>query len=216
MWGGGVRSSCGCRRARRGAGQAHPCVDAPLALLPSPRAGSQVLQDAAARALWLLAKGDKKCLGPDAGLLGCEPLHLAKALAGLIEVAEAEEVRGRGGLCCRECMGVEAGGTQHSRRQRCKCCWRALGADACALGLLQARVQQDLDAGFDSGRSDSGSEGGGGGLPPATPTAADICHAEEASLLLKALAAAYPEVQTLVDARDVPLGRHSSSACCIS
>lgn len=75
-------------------------------------------------------------------------------------------------------------------------------------------MQQDLDAGLDAARSDSGSEGGAGGPPPVTPTAADICHAEEAGLLLKALAGAYPEVQTLVDAKDVQLARRGS-ACVI-
>lgn len=52
-----------------------------------------MLQDAAARALWLLVKGDKKCLAAEEGLLGCDPLQLAGQLVGLIEAAEAEEVR---------------------------------------------------------------------------------------------------------------------------
>lgn len=47
------------------------------------------------------------------------------------------------------------------------------------------------------------------------PPAADICHAEEASALLKALAAAHPEVEQLVEEREVPIARHSSQKCCI-
>ena len=59
----------------------------------SRTAGSSVLQDSAARALWLLIKSDKKCLAREEGLLGCEPLQLAGQLIALIETAEAEEVR---------------------------------------------------------------------------------------------------------------------------
>ncbi|PRW20948.1 peptidase S8 isoform A [Chlorella sorokiniana] len=132
--------------------------------------GSSVLQDSAARALWLLIKGDRKCLAREEGLLGCDPLQLAGQLIALIETAEAEE----------------------------------------------ARVQRDLDD-LDGGGSGyaSGSDEDARPLAPAvTPTAADICHAEEAGHVLKALAVAHPEVQTLLDARDVPLAR-TSSGCCI-
>lgn len=61
--------------------------------LPAIAAGSSVLQDSAARALWLLIKGDKKCLAREQGLLGCDPLQLAGQLVALLETAEAEEVR---------------------------------------------------------------------------------------------------------------------------
>lgn len=52
-----------------------------------------MLQDSAARALWLLIKSDKKCLAREEGLSGCDPLQLAGQLIALIETAEAEEVR---------------------------------------------------------------------------------------------------------------------------
>lgn len=82
--------------------------------------------------------------------------------------------------------------------------------------LLQARVQRDLDEldGGGSGYASGSDEDARPVAPAVTPTAADICHAEEAGHVLKALAAAHPEVQTLLDARDVPLA-HSSSGCCI-
>lgn len=50
------------------------------------------VRDAAVRALWLLVKGDKKCLAGEEGLLGCDPSALAGQLIALIEAAEAEEV----------------------------------------------------------------------------------------------------------------------------
>lgn len=80
----------------------------------------------------------------------------------------------------------------------------------------QARLQRDLDE-LDGGGSGyaSGSDDDARPVAPAlTPTAADICHAEEAGQLLKALAAVHAEVQTLLDARDVPLAR-GTSGCCI-
>ena len=66
-------------------------------------AGSQEVQDVAARALWLLAKDDKKCLAAEQGLLGCEASALARMLVQLIEVADAEEVGGWVGCWGGEC-----------------------------------------------------------------------------------------------------------------
>jgi hypothetical protein len=50
---------------------------------------------------------------------------------------------------------------------------------------------------------------------PAELEPADICHAGEASELLRALAAAFPEVKALVEDRAVPLPRHGGQRCCI-
>ncbi|EFN56036.1 hypothetical protein CHLNCDRAFT_145475 [Chlorella variabilis] len=129
--------------------------------------GSQEVQDVAARALWLLAKDDKKCLAAEQGLLGCEASALARMLVQLIEVADAEE----------------------------------------------ARQREEEDGGAGSG-AEGDAPGGAAGVVGGPP-AADICHAEEASALLKALAAAHPEVEQLVEEREVPIARHSSQKCCI-
>lgn len=72
-------------------------------------------------------------------------------------------------------------------------------------------MREELDAAVDSGDERGYS---GDAYPAVTPTAADICHAEEASALLRALAAGHPRLQRLVLERDVPLGRPSH--CCIS
>lgn len=80
---------------------------------------------------------------------------------------------------------------------------------------MQARAQDDLDAA--AGGSDSGSDAGGGGgfgARPAPPNAVEICHAEEASSLLRDLARCSDEVAALVAEREVPLAR-SGSACCM-
>lgn len=71
-----------------------------------------------------------------------------------------------------------------------------------------------LDGGGSGHRSGS-DDGFGGTRLAVTPTAADICHAEEAGQLLRALAAAHRDVQTLLDARDVPLEARGGSGCCI-
>lgn len=50
------------------------------------------MQDSAARALWLLARGDRRCLSAQAGQLACDPAELAQAAIRLLEAAEAQEV----------------------------------------------------------------------------------------------------------------------------
>jgi glyoxylate carboligase len=55
-------------------------------------AGSQEVQDIAARALWLLVKDERSCLAAEGNLLGCDAAKLAAVLAELVEVADAEEV----------------------------------------------------------------------------------------------------------------------------
>lgn len=54
------------------------------------------MQDAAARALWLLARGDDGRLCVESSQLGCDLEDLAKALISLLEAAEAQEVRPAG------------------------------------------------------------------------------------------------------------------------
>jgi hypothetical protein len=78
--------------------------------------------------------------------------------------------------------------------------------------LLQARAREDFGSGGRGGEDDEDAAAAGGA---ATPTAADICHAHEATELLRALAAAHPEVARLVEEREVPLAREGSQRCCI-
>ncbi|PSC76977.1 peptidase S8 [Micractinium conductrix] len=56
--------------------------------------GPLAAQDAAARLLWLLARGERRCLATAEGQLGCEPLALAQVLSRLLEMAE-EQARAR-------------------------------------------------------------------------------------------------------------------------
>ncbi|KAL4433412.1 hypothetical protein ABPG77_010265 [Micractinium sp. CCAP 211/92] len=135
--------------------------------------GPQQVQDAAARALCLLASGDQACLSGQAGQLGCDPIDLAKALIGLLEAAEAQEAS-------RGCF---------------------------------AAAQREAEEG-------SGGEGGGSPRPPdwaaeRGAAEAEVCHAEEASQLLRVLASHHPAVEELVDEREVPTVRNPPS-CCIS
>ncbi|KAL4451624.1 hypothetical protein ABPG75_007286 [Micractinium tetrahymenae] len=127
--------------------------------------GSQQVQDAAARALWLLAKRERACLSGQAGQLGCDPAELAKALIRLLEVAEAQEAQRE----AEEGSAAEEGASPRA---------------------------------FPWAAEQGGAE-------------AEVCHAEEASQLLRALAAHYPDVEALVDEREVPTVRPQAS-CCIS
>ena len=88
---------------------------------------------------------------------------------------------------------------------------------------MQARAREDFGNVYSA--ADEEDEQQRGGLPasaaaaaagaPAAPAVADICHAEEASQLLAALAGLYPDVKRLVEEREVPAVR-STPQCCIS
>jgi hypothetical protein len=83
---------------------------------------------------------------------------------------------------------------------------------------MQARAREDF-GNVDSAADDEDEQQQGGGLPAGVAGAgapvADICHAEEASQLLAALAGLYPDVKRLVEEREVPAVR-STPQCCIS
>lgn len=117
----------------------------------------------------------------------------------------------------RRCVGGGAVQAGWACTQAIACELLLLGQSrhASATNLTQARARDDLDAA--AGGSDSGSDAGGAagfGPPPATPTAVEICHAEEASCLLRDLARCSDEVAALVAEREVPLAR-GGSACAI-
>lgn len=70
--------------------------------------GPQQVQDSAARALWLLARGDRRCLSAQAGQLACDPAELAQAAIRLLEAAEAQEAQREAD---EEDDGAEGGGS---------------------------------------------------------------------------------------------------------
>jgi hypothetical protein len=76
---------------------------------------------------------------------------------------------------------------------------------------VQVRARDGFGGADSSGEEEQCTNNGG----PPTPTAADICHADEATELLKALAAAHPAVARLVQDRAVPLVRANSQRCSI-
>ena len=180
------------------------------------------MQDVAARALWALAKDERRCLRAQqeqGGLLGgCGAEPLAAALLQLTEAAGEQEVRRSGG-------GSEAEGAEGHPAYTLDPLAQGLAVLVASRSLLlqaQLRDREDqVDAAAAAASPDALSPFAAAASATAAEedlaaaaAAADICHAEEAESLLKALAAVHPGVEQMVEERRELPAR--SSTCCIS
>lgn len=203
--------------------------------LAPPPAGPLAAQDAAARLLWLLARGERRCLATAEGQLGCEPLALAQVLSRLLEMAE--EARRVGGLRGGSLeAGVRVRGSVDAGMQWEH--WRAAGAGSVCHGCAclpaaalspdappvlppslpqqaRAREEESDGEGNDGQEGDASAGAALASSRDAGNAAAEVCHEEEAAQLLRALAVANPAVQAWLDERQVPVPRPGAQ-CCIS
>ena len=158
--------------------------------------GVEEVQDVAAHAMWLLVRDKQdELLGSEGAEreLGCTPTQLTMRLAKLVQTAEVEEVRWQGG-------GAVSGGRTRCLQQR------QVHGPGCTLDHAAHDPQALRESENDAASVD-------GGTYDDPPPSADICYASDAQALLRALAAHHPDVQRLIEEKEVPLARGRS--CCV-